>query len=59
MKFTPQLDAQGNCFWLVEMRCHQRLLMAEGYTLKEAIENGLKLVEEMAIQAARRKFPAL
>lgn len=59
MKFTPQLDDQGNYFWLVEMRCRQRLLMAEGYTLKEAIENGLKLVEEMAIQAARRKFPAL
>ncbi|MBB1487092.1 hypothetical protein [Oceanospirillum sediminis] len=59
MKFTPQLDQQGNYFWLVELRCYQRLLMAEGNTLKEAIENSMKLVEEMGIQAARRKFPAL
>lgn len=59
MKFTPQLDDEGNYFWMVELRHAGRLMMAEGHTMKEALENGLKLVEELAIQAARRKFPAL
>lgn len=58
MKFTPQLDEKGNYFWLVELQHAGRLLMAEGNTMNEALENGLKIVEDIAIQAARRKFPA-
>ncbi|WP_028302641.1 hypothetical protein [Oceanospirillum beijerinckii] len=44
MKFTPQLDANGQVYWLVEIRVRGRMLMAEGNTFSEAVSNAIDLL---------------
>lgn len=56
MKFTPQLDNNGQWYWQVEMRTNGRLMLAEGRTFKEALENSLELIEDLAVQAAQKKL---
>lgn len=44
MKFTPLLDANGRVYWLVEIRVKGRILLAEGNTFSEAVNNAVDLL---------------
>ena len=59
MKFTQLLDASYKPYWLAETQTNGRLLLAEGDTEDEALNNGIELMLDIAKWSARRKFAAL
>lgn len=46
MTFTPQLDETGQWYWQAEIHLKDRLILAEGNTFSEALNNAIDLVLE-------------